>query len=75
MCLKLLLWKVSQVTALVGVAQVVAAVLDISVEPTVGKGAGLLWWDLVSAFLGGVSCYCFAGGHHGGVWTPDSMLV
>lgn len=52
------------------VAQVVAAVLDIPVEPTMGES--FLGGILVNAFLSSTSC--LAGGHNGGVKTPDSML-
>lgn len=52
------------------VAQVVAAVSDIPVETTMGES--FVGGILVSAFLS--STNCLAGGHDGGVKTPDSML-
>lgn len=54
------------------VAQVVAAVLDIPVEPTMRES--FVGGILVSAFLSSTSWDCLAGGHNGGVRTPDSML-
>lgn len=72
MCLKLLYRKINYASAVLEVLQVVAAVLDIPVEPTMGES--FVGGILVNAFLARTSWDCLTGGHNGGVRTPGSML-